>query len=318
MYDVIIVGGGPAGTAAAIYSARKRIKTLLVTDSFGGQSIVSDDIENWIGETHISGVELTEKFENHIRAYENEIDIKEGERVKKVRKIESEEDGPCNFEIETEKGEVYKGKAVIFTTGGRRRKLGIPGEREFERKGVVYCSTCDAPVFENKKTAVVGGGNAGAEAVIDLLPYAEKIYLLEAEDKLSADKLTQEKISKEDKVEIILNAFVKEIKGDDFVNALVYKNKEGAEEILEVDGVFVEIGSFPNSEPLKDLVDLDKFGQIIIDSKYASTSQKGVFSAGDVTDDPYKQNNISAGDGVKAALSAYNYIQKTKEERLEK
>jgi NADH-dependent peroxiredoxin subunit F len=318
MYDVIIIGGGPAGTAAAVYSARKRIKTLLITDSFGGQSIVSDDIENWIGETHISGVELAEKFENHIKAYENEIDIKEGEKVIRVVKIETKEDKLFDFEVETEKGELYEGKAVIFATGGRRKKLGILGEKEFEGKGVVYCSTCDAPVFENKRTAVVGGGNAGVEAVIDLLPYAEKIYLLETENKLSADKLTQEKINKESKVEIILNAFAKEIKGDNFVNSLVYKNKEGEEKTLGVDGVFVEIGSLPNSEPVKDLVDLDKFGQIIIDSKYAGTSQKGIFSAGDVTDDPYKQNNISAGDGVKAALSAYNYIQKTKEGYLEK
>lgn len=311
MYDVIIVGGGPAGSAAAVYSARKKMKTLIISESFGGQSVVSDDIQNWIGEAHISGIDLAEKLENHVKAYEGEIDIKEGEKVKKVKKIKCDEGRSCDFEVETDGG-AYQGKAIILASGGRRRRLGVPGEENFEGKGVVYCSTCDAPLFGGRTVAVVGGGNAGVEAVIDLLPYAEKIYLLERNGSLRADKSTQEKIRDEEKVEVIFHADTKKITGEKGVEGLVYENEKGEEKELEVGGVFVEIGSVPNSEIVEGLVELDGHGQVKIDSKHATTSQEGIFAAGDVTDDPYKQNNISAGDGVKAALSAYGYVQKIK------
>ena len=199
-----------------------------------------------------------------------------------------------------------------MAAGARRRKLNIPGEEKFEGKGVAYCSTCDAPLFSGKKVAVIGGGNSGLEAVIDLFPYAEEIYLIESNGKLRGDQMTQDEIRKNPKLkEIIFHAQALEVLGDKFVNGLKYRNKEsGDEKVLSAEGIFVEIGSVPNSEIAKDLVGLDQYGQVIIDSKNATTTHPGVFAAGDITDDPYKQNNISAGDAVKAALAAYNYLLK--------
>jgi len=312
IYDLIIVGGGPAGTASAVYAARKRLKTLLITESFGGQSIVSADIQNWIGEPHISGFDLAKKFEDHVRQYEKDgiLEIKSPEKVTVIRKVNClEGTRACDFEVETDTGGAYHGKTIFLAAGARRRKLGIPGEKEFDGKGVAYCGTCDAPLFSGKRVAVVGGGNAGLETVVDLFPYATKIYLLEFGDSLKGDPVTQEKIRQNPNVEIIFNAQTKEVKGKDFVNALIYVDrKTNAEKQLDLEGIFVEIGSVPNTEMVKDLVALDKYGQVIIDSKHASTSVPGVFAAGDITDDPYKQNNISAGDAVKGTLAAYNYL----------
>lgn len=311
MYDVIIIGGGPAGTAASVYTARKKLKTILITESFGGQSIVSDDIQNWIGEPHISGFDLAQKFEAHVRAFPDMVEVQTPERASEVKPVNCSEDGKvCDFEVKTEQGSVYQGKTVILTAGARRRKLGVPGEEKFNGKGVAYCSTCDAPIFMNKRVAVVGGGNAGLEAVQDLISYASEIYLLEYGDAVKGDPVTLEEIKKSPKLkEIILNAQTLEVTGDKFVNGIKYKDLVTNEEkVLLVDGVFVEIGSVPNSEMVKGVVDLDKYGQIVIDSKHASTSRPGMYAAGDITDDPYKQNNISAGDAVKAALAAYNYL----------
>ena len=310
LYDVIIVGAGPAGTAAAVYCARKKLKTLLITESFGGQSIVSDDIQNWIGEPHISGWELAKKFEKHLKEYSDAVDIKTPENAVKIEAVNCSKEKICDFEVKTYKGDTYSGKTLILAAGARRRKLNVPGEKEFEGKGVAYCSTCDAPVFEGKRVAVVGGGNAGLEAVQDLFTYAKEVYLLEAGDALKGDALTQEEIKKNPKLkQIILSALALEITGDKFVKGLKYLDRKTNEEkILETEGVFVEIGSVPNSEMVKDLVELNKFGEVIIDSKYGATSHPGIFAAGDITDDPYKQNNISAGDAVKAALSCYNYL----------
>lgn len=315
MYDVIIIGGGPAGVAAAVYTARKQLKTLLLTESFGGQSIVSDDIQNWIGESHISGYDLAQKMEAHIRAFPEFVEVKMPELGKKVEAVQCASEGApqvCDFSVTTDKGNVYEGRTVILTAGARRRKLGIPGEDTFNGKGVAYCSTCDAPLFKDKKVAVVGGGNAGLEAVQDLLAYASEIYLLEFGETLKGDPVTQADIKKSSKLkEIIFNAQTMEVVGDKFVTGLKYKDRKTNEEkLLDVGGVFVEIGSVPNSEMVKGLVELDKWGQVIIDSKHASTSHPGVFAAGDITDDPYKQNNISVGDAVKAALCAYNYLLK--------
>jgi len=314
MYDLIIIGGGPAGIAAAIYSARKKLNMLIITDSFGGQSIVSDDIQNWIGEQHISGVDLAQKLEDHIRAYEDDIDIEVGKRVRSVEVINDKDNQSRSFEVETEKEKIYKSKAIILAVGGRRRKLKVPGEKKFEGKGVTYCSICDAPLFRDKAVVVIGGGNAGVEAVVDLLPYAEKIYLLEVDNKLRADQTTQEKIKREDKVEIILNANTKKITGEIMVDGLIYEDENEKEQKLAVQGVFVEIGSVPSSEIVRDLVEVDKYGQVKTDSKHTTTSQPGIFAAGDVTDDPYKQNNIAVGDGVKAALAAFKYLQEIKKD----
>src|SRR3989344_1963299 len=307
LYDLIILGGGPAGTAATVYAARKRLKTLLITESFGGQSVVSDDIQNWIGETHITGFDLAKKFEEHIKSFGDIVEIK----IERATKISIFRNLDMSiFKIETDSGE-YESKALILTIGARRRKLNVPGEQKFEGKGVVYCSTCDAPLFPDKKVAVIGGGNAGLEAVVDLFPYAEHITLLIRGDMMKGDPATQDEIKNNSKVEVIFNAETKEILGDKFVTSLKYKDLKSSEiKELKLDGVFVEIGSVPNSEIVKDLVELDQWGQVKIDSKHGSTSCHGIFAAGDITDDPYKQNNISAGDAVKAALAAYSYLQK--------
>ena len=216
---------------------------------------------------------------------------------------------PCDFLIETDKGGSYETKAVIVTSGSRRRRLGVPGEGKFEGKGVAFCATCDAPVFSGKRVAVVGGGNAGLEAVVDLFPYAAEIYLLHRGDQLKGDPVTQEEIRKNPKVKIVLNAGTQEVLGDTFVTGLRYKDlKSGDMKELALDGVFVEIGAVPNSEIVKDIVQLNQFGEIVIDHKTSATSKPGIFAAGDVTDEMYKQNNISVGDGVTAALSAYVYL----------
>lgn len=306
LYDIIIIGGGPAGTAAAVYAARKKLKTLLITESFGGQSIVSDDIQNWIGEPHISGYDLAKKLEAHVRAYSDAVEIKTPERVMRVGKSD---DG---FKVETDKNNIYQGKAIILVAGARRRRLNVPGEDKFEGKGVAYCSTCDAPLFSDKRVAVVGGGNSGIEAVQDLFPYASEVYLLHRSEALKGDPAIVEEVKKNPKLkEIILNATTTEILGDNMVAGIRYKDsKTGEEKTLDVDGVFVEVGSVPNSEMVKGLVDIDAFGQVVIDPKHGSTSRLGIYAAGDITDDPYKQNNISAGDAVKAALAAYNYLLK--------
>ncbi len=312
IYDVIIIGGGPAAAAAAVYSARKKIKTLLITESFGGQSIVSNDIQNWIGEKHISGFELAQKFEDHVRSFGDAIEIKMPERVTRIRQVKCIDDERiCDFEVTSDSGSVYEGKALIVAAGARRKRLGVSGEDELDGKGVVFCSTCDAPLFGGKRVAVVGGGNAGLEAVVDLFPYASKIYLLVRSDALKGDPVTVEEIKKHPNVEIIWGVTPKEIHGNGFVSGLTYLNsKTNEEKRLDVEGVFVEIGSVPNSEIVRGLVELDEYGQVKVHAKHSSTSRPGIFAAGDITDDPYKQNNISAGDGVKAALAAYNYLLK--------
>lgn len=316
MYEVIIIGGGPAGTAAAVYTARKRLKTLMITEAIGGQSMVSDDIQNWIGDQHISGFDLAKKFEDHIKSFSDIVDLKMPEKAAEIKAINCGGDKICDFEVKTDLNNTYQSKSIILAAGARRRKLNIPGEERFEGKGVAYCSTCDAPLFSGKKVAVIGGGNAGLEAVQDLFPYASEIILLEYGENLKGDPVTQEEIKKNPKLrEIIFNTQTIEVLGDKFVTGLKYKDRKTEEEkILELDGIFVEIGSIPNSEMIKDLVDLDKYGQVIIDSKHATTSHPGIFAAGDITDDPYKQNNISAGDAVKAALAAYSYLLKNKNE----
>lgn len=318
MYDLIVIGGGPGGVAAGVYAARKKIKTLLITESFGGQSMVSADVQNWIGTKSISGFDLAKNLEEHLRAQESppigeaSIEIRSPELAKIVKEKKGGPDATVGikFLVETNKGNTFETKAIILTSGSRRKKLNIPGEAEFEGKGVAYCSTCDAPLFSGKIVAVVGGGNAGLEAVVDLFPYAEKIYLLEYGDTLKGDPITQERVKNGPKpVEIIFNAQTKAILGEKFLSGLRYNDRVSGEmKEIALDGVFVEIGAVPNSEMVKDLVVLNKQGEVVIDSKTGKTSREGIWAAGDVTDDPFKQNNISAGDAVKAALSCYQYI----------
>jgi len=295
-YDTIIIGGGPAGAAAAVYAARKKMKTLLITEEFGGQSVVSSSIENWIGDENITGQDLAKRLEKHARAQEG-LEIKSPEKVTKVN-----ETPDCRFEVKTDKG-VYFSKTLIVAPGARRRRLNVPGENKLEGKGVAFCSTCDAPFFKDQDVAVIGGGNSALETAVDLFSYAKKIYLLIRGEDLKGDPVTQEK------VKLIQNVEVREILGDKTVTGLRYKDrKQGEVKELSVGGVFVEIGSVPNSEFIQNLVETNEAQEIVIDHLTAKTSKEGIFAAGDVTNDPFKQNNISAGDGVRAALSAYNYL----------
>jgi len=305
MYDLVVIGGGPGGVAAGVYASRKKIKTVLFAKNFEGQSFVSTDIQNWIGTKSISGFDLAKTLEEHLRAQED-IEIVDGVSAQKVTK----EGGA--FKVATDDGKEFQTKTVLIASGSRRKKLDIPGEEKLDGKGVAYCSTCDAPVFKNKIVAVVGGGNAGLESVIDLLPYAAEIYLLEYSGSLKGDLITQEKVKNSPKAKIIAMAKSLEILGDDFVTGLKYEDRTSGEiKELKLDGVFVEIGSMPNADMVKDLVELNEFGEIIIDHKTQRTSCEGIWAAGDVSDVIYKQNNISVGDAIKAVLNIHEYLNKS-------
>ncbi len=265
--------------------------------------MVSAGIQNWIGEISITGRELGEKLRKHVEA-QKDVEIKTPERATAV----SERSG-CIFEVETDKGNAYWTKTVIVASGGRRKRLQVPGEDRLEGQGVAYCSTCDAPFFQDRDVAVVGSGNSAQETVIDLAQYARKIYLLLRSDRLKGDPALQEKVLKFPQLQILSHTEVQEILGDQNVSGLRYKDqKSGKVQTLEVKGVFVAIGSAPNSDLVRGLVDTNQAGEILADHKTSQTSKKGIFAAGDVTNDPFKQNNISAGDGVRAALSAYHFI----------
>jgi alkyl hydroperoxide reductase subunit F len=308
MYDLIIVGGGPGGVAAGVYAARKKIKTALITDTFGGQSLVSNGIENWIGIKSISGYDLAKSLEEHLRA-QSGIDIIEGDLVAAVAK---RDDG--TFSVTTKNGKTLETKYLLLTSGSRRKRLGVPGEDAFDGKGVVFCTTCDAPLFGGKTVAVVGGGNSALEGVEDLLQYASKIYLIVRSEVLRGDPVTQEKVKSHPNVEILWDTVIEEIHGGaetQLVNGIKYKNvKSGEEKELALDGVFVEIGLVPNSDFVKDFVPLNDVGHVVVDAKTQQTSCPGIWAAGDVSDVLYDQNNISVGDAIKAVLNIYDKIKK--------
>ncbi|MHB9019959.1 MAG: NAD(P)/FAD-dependent oxidoreductase [Minisyncoccota bacterium] len=302
MYDLIIIGGGPAGVSAGIYAARKKLKFLLITESFGGQSVVASEIQNWIGIKSISGFELAKKMEDHFMSQQG-IEIEEGSLVEKVEKTK---DG---FRVILKNEKSFETKTILAATGGRRRRLGAVGEKDFESKGVAYCSTCDAPMFAKKTVAIVGGGNAALGAVKDLSAYADKVYLLVRSENVKGDPVLFEEIKKDKKVEVILNSEITEIFGKDFVERVKYLDKkEGVSKELKLDGVFVEIGSVPNSEFLGDLVKKNNYNEVVVDHGNQKTSQVGIWAAGDLTDLSFRQNNISASDGIKALLSIQAYL----------
>jgi len=297
MYDLIIVGGGPAGITAGIYASRKRLKALIITKDFIGQTGVSGEIENWPGEKSILGPELMAKFKDHLDEHEIE---KVEEKVVLVEKEDV-------FTVKTEKSS-YKGQAIIFAAGRKPREMQVPGEKDFVGKGVVYCTTCDAPLFKNKRVVVVGGGNAGFESAIELTRYTDEVSLFEYSSSFSADEFLQEKAKKEG-VNLVRNVKAESIEGDSFVRKINYKNLEtNKSESSDVEGVFVQIGSVPITDSVKDLVELDKGGNIVIDHRSNQTKIKGFFAAGDVTNIKSKQIVIATGEGAKAALSAYDYL----------
>ena len=301
MYDLIIVGGGPAGVAAGVYAARKRIKTLLITETFGGQSTESVGIENWIGTRNISGPDFGKMLEDHLRFYAGDsVEIKTGERVENITKT------GVGFSVKIGSGE-YQGKTILIATGSTRRKLDIPGAKEFENKGITYCASCDGPLFAGQDVAVIGSGNAGFESAAQLLSYAKSVTLLARSDRFKADEVTVAKVLSHPNMRAIKNAVPKEIKGDKFVSSIVYE-ENGVEKELPVSGVFVEIGLVPTTSFAKDLVPLNQIGQIVVDPKNQRTGTAGVWAAGDSTDGLYHQNNIAAGDAVKALEDIYLYL----------
>jgi len=306
MHELIIIGGGPAAISAGIYAARKKIKTVLIAKEIGGQVTRTASIENYPGFESISGPDLIKKLLSHLKGLiDNGFEIKKGTEVKEIKQVDN------LIEVDTSDGS-YQAKVVVITTGARPKKLSIPGEDEFSGKGVSYCSTCDAPVFKDKEVAIAGGGNAGLEASLDLSKYASKIYLFEYMDKLSGDEYLQEKVSQDTKINVITKARLKEIKGDKFIKSLVYSDN-GQDKEIPIQGVFIEIGSIPNSAFVKDMVELNETGEIKVDSKNR-TSVENIFAAGDVTDVSHKQIVIATGQGAKAILNAYDYLRKMKGE----
>lgn len=302
MFDLIIIGAGPAGITAGIYAARKKLKTLLITEDFLGQVSKAFLIENWPGEPGIVGLDLIKKFKEHLNKFE--IETKQGEKISRVLKSEK------IFEVKTKEGNLYQAKAVIVATGRDPRPLEVPGEKEFLGRGVGYCVVCDGPLFEGKTVAVIGGGNSGFEAALDLIKYCPKIYLLHHQNKPAADELAQERVKKESKIKLVLNAKTREIKGQDFVESLVYEDKtSGEQKELPLQGVFIQIGLIPATGFVKDLVDFNQWDEIVVDLATGATKTPGLFAAGDATQNPIKQIVVAAADGCKAALSAYQYLQ---------
>ncbi len=309
IYDLAIIGGGPAGVAAGVYASRKRLKTVFFTESFGGQSIVSDGIENWIGTIKISGADLAKALEAHLRAYAGDIvDIKTFERAAKVEKAQGE-NGKDIFTITTEKGSVFQAKTVLVATGSSRRKLAAIGADQFEHKGLTYCATCDGPIFEGQDVVVVGGGNAGFESAAQLLAYCKSVTLLHKNNEFKADPVTIDKLKANPKFKAIPNVDILEVKGDQFVTGLVYKDKTSGETVeLPVTGIFVEIGAMPAVSFVEGLVAMTPVKSVIVDPRNQRTNVPGIWAAGDCTDGLYHQNNIAVGDAVKALEDIYMYI----------
>ena len=299
VYDLIIIGAGPAGLTAGIYAGRKKINAIILTEKIGGQALAYT-IENYPGAPKISGLELVNKAKKQVEEYG--VAIQEGIIITAIKK----KDG--GFLVETENGS-FEAKAIIIATGKIPRKLDVPGAKEFEGKGVSFCTICDAPLFSGKSVAIVGGGNAALISAMDLMPYAEKIYVLQHRERFIGDEILQEKLRKSQKVELITNAETSEIKGKEFVEKIIYEDlASGEKKELAVGGVFVNIGYIPNTSFVKNFLKLNEQSEIIIDPWTNETSVKGIFAAGDATNIPYKQYIVASGEGAKAALSAYHYI----------
>lgn len=304
MYDLIIIGGGPGGISAGVYASRKQLKTLFVTKEWGGQSIVSPDIQNWIGTPSISGADLAKSMEDHLKTYAGDfVEIKENTIV---TDIEKQADG--SFTVTFDDGETADALTVLIATGSKRRRLPAEGAEQFEHKGLTYCATCDGPMFAGQDVAVVGGGNAAFETAAQLLAYAKSVTLLQRSDKYKADPVTVEKVLSHENMTGVLNAQTKEVTGEQFVNGLTYTDADGNEHKLDVTGIFVEIGMIPNTDFLERVLERDKYGRIEIDPWTQKTSVPGIWAAGDCTNIKYHQNNISAGDAVRALEDIYVHL----------
>jgi alkyl hydroperoxide reductase subunit F len=304
MYELVIIGGGPAGVAAGVYASRKQIKTVFITKEFGGQSIVSDGIENWIGDINISGQELAEKLKNHLEAYADEyVDIQKGQLVDKVEKIDK------GFKVITKNGDEFETKSILVASGSNRRRLPVTGADELEHKGLTYCATCDGPLFSDKDVAVIGGGNSALESAAQLSAYAKSVTIVHRRDEFRGDPITVDALKKDSKINFLLNVETTEILGDKFVSGFKYKEKGSDEEKeMKVDGIFVEIGAVPANDFVADIVDLTDDKTIKIDPWTQRTTENGIWAAGDVTNVKYHQNNIAAGDAVKALEDIYIWL----------
>ncbi|MDM0046330.1 alkyl hydroperoxide reductase subunit F [Variovorax dokdonensis] len=302
-FDVLIVGGGPAGAAAAVYAARKGIRTGIASERFGGQVLDTLGIENFVSVKETEGPKFALALEEHVRHYD--VDIMNLQRAKALVP------GKDLVEVRLESGASLKAKTVILSTGARWRNVNVPGENEFKNKGVAYCPHCDGPLYKGKRVAVIGGGNSGVEAAIDLAGIVKHVTLVEFDTKLRADEVLQRKLRSLANVTVIMNAQTTEITGTDKVNGLTYKDRSSGEEHrVELEGVFVQIGLVPNTEWLKGALELSRHGEIVVDER-GQTSVPGVFAAGDATTVPFKQIIIAAGDGAKAALGAFDHLIRT-------
>jgi len=303
IYDLIIIGAGPAGLTAGIYASRRKLNNLILTKDIGGQAATVPKIENYPGFEEIGGFELTDKMKKQAEKFGSQFKYEEVIKVGKAKNF---------FEVETSAGDKYQAQTLILSFGVTPRNLDVPGEKEFLNKGVTYCANCDAPLYKDKIVAVVGGGNSALDAAEYLSKIAKKVYLIHRRDEFRGEEILVEKVKKKDNIELVLHTVVQEIKGDKFVNKIIVKNlQDKSIKELAVDGVFIEIGHVVNASPVRQAVELDEKQQIIIDD-YCRTSESGIFAAGDVAFGEYKQIIIAAGEGAKAGLSAYKYLQQKK------
>src|SRR5690606_25507192 len=302
VFDVLVVGGGPAGAAAAIYAARKGIRTGVVSERFGGQVLDTMSIENFISVPHTEGPRFAAQLEAHVREYD--VDIM---NLQRGRALSQDADGVTSVQLES--GATVRSRSVVLATGARWRQMGVPGEDQYRNKGVAYCPHCDGPLFKGKRVAVIGGGNSGVEAAIDLAGIVSHVTLVEFDSKLRADEVLQRKLRSLANVKILTSAQTTEVLGDGKrVNGLVYRDRTGGDShLVELEGVFVQIGLLPNTEWLKGVIELSPRGEIVVDNA-GRTSLPGVFAAGDATTVPYKQIVIAMGEGAKASLSAFDHL----------
>jgi NADH-dependent peroxiredoxin subunit F len=303
-FDLLIIGGGPAGCAAAVYASRKRIKSLLLAYEFGGQSTVSGDIQNWIGSPHISGDDLGKSLEAHVREYAGDVlEVVKGERATSIIKKEN------MFEVVTDSGKAFMARAVLIASGSGRRKLMVPGADKYEHKGITYCASCDGPLFSDQDVVVIGGGNAGFETAAQLLAYCKSVTLLHYKNEFKADEITVRKVLANPKMKGILNAELIEVYGGNFVEGLKYVNKSTGEiEDIKTSGIFVEVGQIPNTNFAESFIELNSLKKIPVDPMNQRTHVDGVWAAGDCTNGLFHQNNIAAGDAVKALEDIYLWL----------
>jgi alkyl hydroperoxide reductase subunit F len=301
MYELIIIGGGPAGMAAAVYAARKRLNTLLITSDIGGQVNWTTGVENYLGYQFIEGHELISKFQEQVNQFP--IDQKLGQKITRVQKDDN------TFEVFTESGDRVQSKVVLLASGKRPRQLNVPGENELVGRGVTYCAICDGPIFAGQKVAVIGGGNSALEAALDMIKIAEHVHLVSVTP-LTGDPILIEKLSAAKNLDIYLEYQTERILGNNFAEGVVVKNlKTGQSQQLDVTGIFIEIGLVPNSDMVKDLIKLNKYNEVPVNCS-CETEIPGLFAAGDVTTVPEKQIVVAAGEGAKAALQAHRYLQR--------